>query len=101
MKTYQELSAEAKLSGDTTEVEKFEARVAKAESYYLNKEACAQDTECVWYCYYRGASATTRTNKDAYPKDIDSLVRRWRREHRSCGAVSRDDLNRLLRSIYY
>ena len=93
--TYDELNAEAELTKDYTEVEKFEAKVVRAEQYFDAKYACARAKECVWICIYRGGATPNRIKVNEYPADIDSLVRQWRREHTSCSPGTKGDVERI------
>ncbi len=70
---------------------KFEANAEKARMYFNSKRTCKQTTETVWHCRNQLSIDEDRI------KSLDGLVRVWKREHQSCGCVSKSDLINSLR----
>lgn len=95
--TYEELEAEAKATGDSTRLDRFEATVKKADAYYENKAACRNDSEFVWVC--RNYSKIYRNKRE--PKNIDEYVRRYRNERASCGCATSQQLREAMQKIGY
>lgn len=93
--TYDELSEEARITGDNTKVEKFEAMARKAELHYQNKARCNASSGLLWYC-----DGSFREREFDPTWSLDELVKNYRRDHMSCSCVNKarqlEELNRVL-----
>jgi hypothetical protein len=69
----------------------FEANAEKARIYFDGKLACQADQQLTWFC--KGIQATNMKRV----KDLDGLVRAYKREYQSCGCNRTADMNSLLR----
>ncbi len=89
--TYEELSAEAELTGDKTKLEKFEDRADKAAIHFEHKAICEQNRNTAWHCSHGTPVKERRKNRP--PKSIEVTVRDYRKEKFArCGCVSREAL---------
>jgi len=90
VQTYDELSEEARVTGDNTKVEKFEANVHKAEIYYQNRAQCNASHETMWYC------DGFRERKPRSTWSLEQMVRGYKLDHSQCSCVNTE---RQLREI--
>ncbi len=99
MMTYEELSAEAELTGDNTKLERFERQAEEAELHFKNKAACLASHRAFWYCSQGSGVKKERRNQP--PKSIEQIVRDYRKERDAhCGCASRDALRDMMRRGY-
>ena len=99
MMTYEELSAEAELTGDNTKLERFELQAEKAQAHFQNKAACMRASGVIWYCSH-GAGAKER-RRNQLPKSIEQIVRDYRTDKfAGCGCVSHSAMRRAMRDNY-
>ncbi len=90
--TYEEIEADAKITGDTTRLDKFEDRVVEMEAYYTNKARCFMSRQHLWSC---DNFRDTRRN----PKNLDEQMKLYIREHLHCGCTTPAAMQRKLERI--
>ena len=93
--TYEELEADATLTGDSTRLDKFEATVKQADAYYENKYLCKRSRDHVWFC--SASTMASRRMERNESKNIDEYVRKYRHERQACGCMSREALRGIMR----
>ena len=86
IQTYDEIEAEAKRTGDTTRLERFEKTAHKAEQHFQLRALCMADDELIWYCRDR-----ERFDEDRPPQTVDKTVRVYRYDRFSCACVAKKD----------
>lgn len=92
--TYEELEAEAQITGDNTKLEKRDAEAESAADFFVNKQQCLETNGLVWMCK-RGAVKDRRMRKDA---GIDDLIRAHRREWAAgCGCITSAGMRDIFR----
>ena len=72
-------------------IDRFEANADKARIYFDEKAACERSGEVMWACDNAQSVDIKRI------KDLDGLVRAYKREHQSCHCYNEDDFMRGLR----
>ena len=93
--TYEQLEAEAEITGDDTKLKKFEADADAAAQWFEFKTECTT-AKMVWFCK-RGASASRRGSR---PMSTEQLVRAYRREWAAgCGCATPGQMRELMKSI--
>ena len=71
--------------------ERFEKDAESAEKFYEDKFNCMADDETIWFCRLQ-----PRDLRRHPFKDLDDLVKTYRRERTECGCANRDMLMREL-----
>ena len=93
--TYEELEAEAILTGDPTKINEREARIDAANQHFEAKAACLVGKQ-VWYCP-RGAQFQTRRSQTLADR---KLIRAHRKEaFAGCYCASNAQMRDLMRAI--
>ena len=72
-------------------IDVFEANTEKARIYFNEKAACEKSSEVMWACDNVQATDERRI------KDIDALVRVYKREYQSCHCFNEDEFMRGMR----
>lgn len=62
-------------------IDKFEEDAESARLYFDRKRACTAGTDVTWYC------DDVLSVEERRIRDLDGLVRAYRREHHQCGCV--------------
>jgi len=89
--SYDALEAEAKRTGDTERLDKFERIAEKAILHFEYKNACIASNK-IWFCPH-GAQAKTRRHQPT----IEEVVKDYQKEKWSwCGCSSQADMRRIL-----
>lgn len=84
---YDDLEAEAKRTGDTTRLERYEARVSEAEQFYEARSACIRHNDYVWTCVDRQRFDAARP-----PQSADELLRVYRFDRFNCSCQIKREL---------
>ena len=92
--TYEEIEAEAILTGDTTKLDKYEARVDAAIVHFEHKAAC-QAADMSWFCPHGAGAKERRTQRD-----IKKLLRDYRTEKFSrCGCITNAQMRQIFKDM--
>lgn len=95
--SYEELEAEAEITGDTSKLDKRDAQVERATAYYQRRANCKADN-LVWMCGSGKPSDSTPPPGES----IDGLLRRYRKDgFAGCGCATPADVREQMRSLGY
>ena len=92
--TYEQLSLEAELTGDTTKLDKFEAKADKAALFFEHKRLCLLEHKSLWFCPH-GMASKRHGRKEP---TIEQLIRMHRIEKDArCGCVTNAQMHEVFR----
>lgn len=98
--TYDELEAEAKVTGDNSKLEKRDALAEVANEYFANKRRCMQAQGLAWVCTSVYGAANPDPRREKPVKDIDDLLKRYRRERgNGCGCATNRAAGEMLERL--
>lgn len=84
-----------RLEKATARFDHYEKKVELANTYYETRAACRATMGYVWLC--KGREAYSDTNP---PEHSDALVRAYRRDHGTCGCITKDRLRDIFQQSY-
>ena len=95
---YDEVEAEAVITGDTTKLDRLDRTAERATEYYRRRTKCIKSGDMTWMCRGSETRLTKRGNIEG--ETIDGLLRRYRHDRfASCGCVNTRDLEESMRRI--
>lgn len=93
-KTVEQTQADLKrLQKAGKRLEQYEDAVEAAGAFYANREACYQSHEHIWYC-----QGGEQYNEKRPPEDNDTLVRIYKWDKSTCGCITKQRLQDVLRN---
>ena len=96
--TYDELDIEQRRTGDSTKIDRREAKYEKAVLFRDNKLNCLASQDHVWICTRMFSSGRARKTKSEV--SIDSTIREYNRDRADgCGCVNSSELPRIFREL--
>lgn len=95
---YEQLEAEAKITGDNSKLDRFEREAEKAIQFFDYKRECMSSKGTVWYCS-NGAASSQSKNKIP---TTGRIIKDYRKEKfAACGCATAREIREIMRRSGY
>ncbi len=98
--TFDELEAEASVTGDYSKVEARERLLVTAEEYFANQALCKSSNKHVWICTRKFSSNRIERKRAPDSMSIDGAIKEYKNQRADgCGCVDEVGFKRFMKDL--